>query len=126
MSNENERFEYTYSPKRQEEIEAIRRKYLPLEEDNMIKLKRLDEKVERPGTICAIILGLCGILFFGSGMSLALVWTETQLITGVVFGFVGFVVMGAAYPVYKKITEKQKEKYREEILQLSEELLKYK
>ena len=123
MSNENERFEYTYSPKRQEEIEAIRRKYLPLEADSVTKLKKLDEKVERPGTITAIMLGLCGTLLFGTGMSLALVWTDTQLITGVIFGIFGFVVMGIAYPVYKKITDRQKEKYREEILKLSEELL---
>ena len=123
MSNENERFEYTYSPKRQEEIEAIRRKYLPLEEDSVAKLKRLDKKVERPGTISAIVLGLCGTLLFGAGMSLTLVWTESQLVTGVVLGIVGFIVMGIAYPVYKKITDRQKEKYREEILKLSEELL---
>lgn len=123
MGNENERFEYTYSPKRQEEIEAIRRKYLPLEDDKATQLKKLDQKVERPGTQCGIALGLCGILLFGSGMALTIVRTATQLITGVVLGVIGFVTMGAAYPVYRKITEKQKEKYRDKILELSEELL---
>ena len=123
MGNENERFEYTYSAKRQEEIEAIRRKYLVVENDKMTQLKKLDEKVERPGTLLGITLGIFGTLIFGAGMSLALVWTETQLVTGVILGIVGFVVMGVAYPAYKKITEKQKEKYCEEILKLSEELL---
>ena len=32
---ENHFFEYTYSAERQQEIEAIRKKYLPKEEDKM-------------------------------------------------------------------------------------------
>ena len=79
--------------------------------------------MSRPGMICALTLGVLGILIFGAGMSLALVWTQTQLVTGVILGVVGFLVMGAAYPVHKKVTDKQKEKYAAEILALSEELL---
>ena len=36
-------FQYTYSAKQQEEIEAIRKKYLPPQEDKMEQLRRLDK-----------------------------------------------------------------------------------
>ena len=40
-----ETFEYTYSAKRQEEIEAIKNKYLPPKEDKMEQLRKLDTSV---------------------------------------------------------------------------------
>ena len=38
---DNNSFEYTYCAERQQEIEAIRKKYLPKEEDKMEQLRRL-------------------------------------------------------------------------------------
>ena len=38
---ENHSFEYTYSAQQQQEVEAIRQKYLPKEEDKMEQLRRL-------------------------------------------------------------------------------------
>ena len=38
---ENHSFEYTYSPQRQQEVEAIRQKYLPKEEDKLEQLRKL-------------------------------------------------------------------------------------
>ena len=40
----SQNFEYTYSAKQQEEVEAIRKKYLPKEEDKMETLRKLDRK----------------------------------------------------------------------------------
>ena len=54
MENKNT-FEYTYSAKQQEEIAAIKKKYMPVEEDKMETLRRLDKSVERPGTILSIL-----------------------------------------------------------------------
>lgn len=123
MENNNERFEYTYSARQQEEIEKIRRKYMPKEADELAQLKRMDEEVTKPGTIAGIALGFVGTMIFGTGMSMALVWTETLLVSGVIVGIVGFVLMGAAYPVYAKITARQREKMAPEILALSERLM---
>ena len=38
---ENDSFEYTYSAQRQREVEVIRKKYLPKEEDKLAQLRRL-------------------------------------------------------------------------------------
>ena len=43
MDQNEETFEYRYSAKQQEEIEAIRRKYLPKEEDKMEQLRQLGQ-----------------------------------------------------------------------------------
>ena len=123
MENNNERFEYTYSASRQDEIERIRRKYMPKEADELAELKRMDAEVTRPGTTVAIALGIVGTLIFGAGMSMALVWTETMLVPGILIGIVGFAMLGIAYPVYAKITAKQREKLAPQILELSERLM---
>lgn len=122
MESNNERFEYTYSARQQEEIEKIRRKYMPQEEDELAELKRLDEEVTRPGTIVGLVLGVVGTLIFGAGMSITLVWTDTLLIAGVLVGIVGFAILGMAYPMYHKITEKQKAKMAPRILELTEQM----
>ena len=54
MDQNEETFEYRYSVKQQEEIEAIRRKYLPKEEDKMEQLRQMDKRVSRKGTIISI------------------------------------------------------------------------
>ena len=41
MDNREETFQYTYSAKEQSEVEQIRKKYLPPEEDKMEQLRKL-------------------------------------------------------------------------------------
>lgn len=122
MDQENT-FEYTYSSKRQEEIEAIKKKYLP-SEDKMEQLRKLDKSVEIPGTIWAIALGVIGMLVMGTGMSCVMVWTEDLFIVGIVVGVIGIMMIAAAFPVFKIVTRKRREKIAPQILALSEELLK--
>ena len=71
--SDNTKFEYTYSAKQQEEIEAIRKKYMPQEEDKMELLRRLDRKVESSGTVVGLLFGVVALLIFGAGMSMCLV-----------------------------------------------------
>ena len=117
-----EKFEYTYSAKQQEEIERIRRKYMPKEEDKMELLRKLDRDVTKPGTVWALVIGVLGCLLFGFGMSCALVWRDSLLIMGIVSGIAGMLVMGLALPVYQKITARQREKIAPQILALTKEL----
>lgn len=119
---ENSSFEYTYSAKEQEEIEKIKRKYLPKEENKLETLRKLDRQVTQKGEVASLILGIVGCMIMGSGMSMCMVWTSTMLIPGIIIGIVGAIVMGAAYPMYKKITEKEKERLAPQILALTEEL----
>lgn len=116
----NDKFEYTYSTKQQLELENIRKKYLPQEESKMDKLRRLDESVTRPGTMISIIVGIVGTLIMGFGMCLCIEWSE--FIPGVIVGVVGMAILAVAYPIYNKITQKQREKIAPEILRLTDEI----
>lgn len=116
----NEKFEYTYSAKQQAELETIRKKYLPEEETKMDKLRRLDKSVTRQGTMISIIIGVAGTLIMGLGMCMCLEWQ--QFVLGIILGILGIAILAAAYPVFNKITQKQKEKIAPEILRLTEEI----
>lgn len=124
MDNGNNTFHYTYSAKQQEEVQRIRKKYLPPEEDKMEQLRRLDRSSTRKGTIVSIIVGVAGCLLLGVGMCCTMVWMESLFIPGVVIGVVGIAVVGAAYPLFNAITKKERERLAPQILKLTEELSK--
>ena len=125
MDNENKNtFTYTYSAKQQEEVQRIRKKYLPPEEDKMEQLRRLDRSSTRKGTIVSIIVGAAGCLLLGGGMCCTMVWMESLFIPGVVIGVVGIAVVAAAYPLFNAITKKERERLAPQILKLTEELSK--
>lgn len=116
----NEKFEYTYSAQKQSEIESIRRKYLPQEEDKMEKLRRLDKSVEQKATTISIIVGIVGTLIMGFGMCLCLEWAE--YIFGIIIGIAGIVALVMAYPIYQYVLKKQRKKITPEILRLTDEI----
>lgn len=67
MDNKKETFEYTYSAKQQQEIENIRKKYLPKEEDKMEQLRRLDRSATKKGNYGVDYSGNCERPDPGSG-----------------------------------------------------------
>lgn len=123
-NQEKQTFNYTYSAKQQEEIEAIRKKYLPKEEDKMEQLRRLDASVYSKATMVSIIIGVIGALILGTGMSCAMVWAGVWFIPGIIIGVIGMGVAALAYPAYSKTLKKERARVAPEIMRLSEELMK--
>ncbi|MBP3610509.1 MAG: hypothetical protein J6J42_09260 [Lachnospiraceae bacterium] len=126
---EKKRFEYSYSAKQQEEIDSIKKKYLPKEEaakpaDKLEELRRLDKRVELTATIWSIIVGMIGTMVFGTGMSLVLVFETSLFVLGIVVGLLGMVGIAAALPVYRAVLKKEREKAAPKVLALAEELSK--
>lgn len=125
MNHPNEqKFCLTYSAKRREEINRIRKKYLPAEEDKLERLRQLDESVTQKPIALAMVFGVVGALIFGGGLCLILLLGGLWIIPGIVLGLFGFATLGCAYPVYQRTLEKEKERVAPEILRLSEELLR--
>lgn len=122
MDVKKETFNYTYSAKQQREIAKMREKYLPREESKLDALRRLDKKASRKGTVVSLILGVIGCLVMGVGMCCAMVWMGDLFIPGIVIGLAGIALVGAAYPVYTHITQKEREKIAPEILRITDEL----
>ena len=125
---ENNSFEYTYSAERQQEIEAIRRKYLPKEEDKMEQLRRLHSIPTQKAQAASIAIGVLGTLILGTGVSLCMTELGAALghlamVIGILVGLFGLVMVALAYPVYNIVLRKERQRIAPEILRLSEELL---
>lgn len=126
---ENNAFEYTYSAERQQEIEAIRKKYLPKEEDKMATLRRLHSIPTQKAQAASIAIGVLGTLILGTGMSLCMtelgaVLGHLAMMIGILVGILGLVMVALAYPLYNHVLKKERQRIAPEILRLSEELLK--
>lgn len=122
MENKKDSFEYSYSAEQQKEIEQIRKRYLPQEEDKMEQLRKLDQSATKKGTIYSIVVGVIGTLAMGVGLTCTLEWGETLLIPGIFIGLIGMALIGIAYPLYARVTKKEREKIAPQILALTEEL----
>ena len=126
---DNHSFEYTYSAAQQKEVEAIRKKYLPKEENKMEQLRKLHAIPTQKAQAASLAVGIVGALIMGTGMSLAMTDIGAELgslamVLGIFAGVAGMVLAALAYPAYNRVLKKQREKIAPEILRLSDELLK--
>ena len=124
-----EGFSFTYSAEQQKEIEAIRKKYLPREEDKMEQLRRLHAIPTQKAQAASLAVGVIGALILGTGMSVCLTDIGAALgnlamVIGILVGVVGMVLVALAYPLYNRVLKKNRDKIAPEILRLSDELLK--
>jgi len=126
---ENNEFSFTYSASQQQEVENIRKKYLPKEEDKMEQLRRLHHSATQKAQAHSLVIGVLGTLILGTGMSLFMtdlgsVLGNFSMVIGVLVGLVGIILVALAYPVYNSVLKKERERIAPEILRLSDELLK--
>lgn len=125
----NQSFEYTYSAERQKEIEAIRKKYLPKEEDKMEQLRKLHYSATKRAQAASIAIGVIGALILGTGMSLCMTELGTALgefgmVIGILVGIAGMIMVALGYPTYNRVLKKERQRIAPEVLRLAEELLK--
>ena len=126
---ENHSFEYTYSAKRQQEVEEIRKAYLPKEEDKMEQLRKLHAIPTQKAQVASLAVGIIGALILGTGMSLCMTKIGAALgnlamVLGIMVGIVGMVLAALAYPIFNRVLKKEREKIAPEILRMTDELLK--
>ena len=126
-----EGFIYTYSASQRQEVEDIRKKYLPKEEDKMEQLRMLHGIPTQKAQAASLAVGIIGALIMGTGMSLAMTELgemlgtsgELSMLIGILIGLAGMVLVALAYPVYNRVLKKQRERIAPEILRLTDELM---
>ena len=128
MEKRDDTFRYTYSAAQQQEIENIRKKYLPPEEDKMEQLRKLDASVTTKATVYSLATGILGALILGTGMSLVMselgnLLGALAMPVGVALGLMGLVLVALAYPLYNRTLKKERQRIAPLILQLTEELM---
>ncbi|MBQ3012108.1 MAG: hypothetical protein IJD74_01040 [Clostridia bacterium] len=132
MDNNENKFQYTYSVKEQEELRKIREKYAEKEETKIERLRRLDKSASNRAQTVAITIGVIGALILGFGMSLAMtdigaalgLAENIAMIVGIAVGFVGGALVALAHPIYRGVLKSERQKIAPEILRLTDELMK--
>ena len=104
-------------------VERIRLRYEQMELDKLHELKTLDKKVRRPALIFAYVFGIISALVLGVGMCFAMKIIGDLMILGIAIGIVGIVLVTVNYFIYKKFLNLRKEKYSDQIFELSDSLL---
>ena len=105
--------------------EAIAKEYAPKDNSKITALRKLDHKAKLPAIIFAYSFGIASSLVAGLGMCLAMQVIGSGVVAialGVILGIVGSAIMISAYPIYKTLYKKTKEKLTPRILELANEL----
>lgn len=111
-------------------VQKIRTQYTEKEHTQLDELKALDCKVKKPVNIFAYVFGAVSAMIMGAGMSLVMTDLGTQLgmtetmVPGVVIGGAGLILAALNYPMYKRILASRKKKYADQIIALSDQLMK--
>ena len=111
-------------------VQNIRAQYTVKENTELDELRALDAKVKRPANIFAYVFGSIGAVIMGSGMSLVMTYIGTTLgienamLPGIIIGIVGLAVACVNYPIYKNILTFRRKKYADEIVSLSDKIMK--
>ena len=106
--------------------EQIANEYSEKQTSKVKALKRLDAKAKNPAHIFAYTFGIVCSLILGTGMSLAMgvIGGDSIFIIalGVIVGCVGILGVSVNYYLFKKILEKNKKKYANDILELAKQI----
>lgn len=79
-------------------------------DDNINKLDVLEKRKYRKATIVSLIIGIIGILIFGSGMSLCIAWSDPEVwmyIVGGILAAIGIIPCVLSYFFYTNIRLKE-------------------
>lgn len=111
-------------------IQKIRTQYTEKESTELDALKELDKKAKRPANAFAYTFGSIGAIVMGCGMSLvmtdigAAVGISEPMFPGIVVGITGMAAAIFNYPLYKGILGRRREKYADQIISLSDKIMK--
>lgn len=121
--NKIEEFNYTYSAREYDEVEAIRKNYLPKTEDKIGQLKKIDAGVTSAARTASLAVGIVGTLVMGGGMACCLEFDGAYMLVGIILGLVGMVTLACAYPIYSLVLKNGRKKAAPAVLKLADEIV---
>lgn len=111
-------------------VQKIRTQYTEKAHTELDALKELDKKVKKPATIFAYTFGTLASLIMGGGMSLIMtdinlaIGLNDPMLPGIVIGVLGMLMAAINYPIYKKLLNARRKQYADEIIALSDKIMK--
>lgn len=104
-------------------VEKILNNYKEKKVTKLDELRALDKRASQGANLFAAIFGTIGSLVLGLGMCLAMKILGDMMLLGIIIGLVGIFMVSINYFIYKKILNKNRAKYADQIKKLSEEIL---
>ncbi|HIT49852.1 MAG TPA: dihydropteridine reductase [Candidatus Pelethenecus faecipullorum] len=108
-------------------LNKIQKEYRSCEKTKLEKLKILDQKVSRPAVLFSYGFGIFSALLLGVGMCLAMKVIGSTLSfampLGIGIGAIGILLLSINSFLYRAILKARKNKYKNEVLSLSDEIL---
>ena len=110
-------------------VQKIRTQYTEKEHDQLDALRELDAKVKRPANVFAYVFGSVSAIVMGSGMSLVMteigsyIGMSSTMVPGIVIGIIGMLMALVNYPIYKRVLSSRKNKYAQQIMELSDKII---
>ena len=103
------------------EVNQIRNKYLPQDQNKLEQLKKLDKKVTVPGKKAAVIMILISLALIGTGIPLIMLLK--QILAGTICCVLSLSCAFLIKPVFNFVTEKERTRLAPQIMRLSDEIL---
>ena len=110
-------------------VQKIRTQYTEKEHTQLDALRELDAKVKRPANVFAYIFGSISAIIMGCGMSLVMtdigvaLGMSSTMAPGIIIGLVGLFMTIINYPLYKGILNSRKNRYADQIMKLSDQIM---
>ena len=107
-------------------VQKIKTQYTEKTTTELDELKALDSKVKRPANIFGYVFGSISAIVMGSGMSLVMtdigntIGLTDAFVHGLAIGVAGLIMCFINYPIYKSILNKRKQKYANDIIELTD------
>ena len=111
-------------------VQKIRAQYTEKNHTRLDELNALDKKVKTPASVFGYVFGTVSALIMGCGMSLvmtdigSIIGMVDSMAPGIVIGVIGMLMAIVNYPVYKTILTSRRRKYADQIIALSDKLMK--
>ena len=111
-------------------VQKIRTQYTEKQHTELDELRELDRKVKAPANTFAYVFGALSALIMGCGMSLVMtdigqtIGITSPMTPGIIIGLVGMVMAIVNHPIYKGILSSRRKKYAQQIIALSDRIMK--
>ena len=106
--------------------ESIANEYSTKKTSKVVALKKLDRKAKLGPNVFTYTFGVISALLLGVGMCLSMKiigdGSAAMTAVGVVVGVIGIAGASLNYAIYKKMLEKNKQKYADDIIALAKQI----
>ena len=105
------------------EVNQIRSKYLPQDQNKLEQLKKLDKQVTVPGKKAIFIMVLISLALLAGGISLIAFFNQKFILAGTICCVLSLSCAFMIKPVFNFVTEKERTRLAPQIMRLSDEIL---